>query len=74
MMTIPTVASVNIERMLQEHLAQECERERRTIADLETELQERRVRLRKLQAIGDAADVATDFEIVEDHPQIERAA
>ena len=73
-MTGPAMAPINIERMLEEHLAEECERERRAIAALIVETDTRRDRLNTLEAIGRAASIPTDYVIVDDRPQIERAA
>lgn len=73
-MTGPAMAPINIERMLEEHLAEECERERRAIAALIVETDERRNRLNTLEAIGRAAKIPTEYVMAQDVPQIERAA
>lgn len=64
---------INIELMLADHLPDECERVRRLIADAECQLVQLRNRLATLEAIGRAAGVATDYQIMHDAP-LERVA
>lgn len=71
---MPANAPINIERLLDEHLYDECERERRALRALEEEVRDRRKRLAMLEAIGRAADVPTDYQIVNDTPRIARAS
>lgn len=64
-MTGPSTAPINVERMIEDHLPEECQRERSAIAALEIELTQRRARLALLESIGRAAGVATDYVVVD---------
>jgi hypothetical protein len=71
---IPASCPINIERMLEEHLAEECERERRAIAALRAEIEERCARLNTLESVGRAAGIETRYGIVDERHRIAQVA
>lgn len=64
-MTATSSQDINIELVLEEYLAAECQRERLKISEMSKTIDTSRARLAKLEAIGRAAEVPTDYTIVE---------
>ena len=61
----PASAPINVERMLEDHLPDECLRVRSAITEREMELIQLRQRLALLESIGRAAGVVTDYVVVD---------
>jgi len=72
-MTGPATSPINVERMLADHLPDECDRVRNAITERESELIQLRQRLALLESIGRAAGVVTTYVVETKVPALEAA-